>query len=32
MQSSAGECFTATYQSQIAKNGGGQFRARPDAP
>jgi hypothetical protein len=32
MQSSAGECFTATYLSQIAKNSGGQFRARPDAP
>jgi len=32
LQSSAGSCFTATYQNAIKANGGGQFRARPDAP
>jgi hypothetical protein len=32
LQSSAGACFTATYQSAIKTNGGGQFRAKPDAP
>jgi len=32
LQSSAGSCFTATYQSDVTTNGGGEFRARPDAP
>jgi hypothetical protein len=32
LQSSAGSCFTATYQNAIKANGGGQFSARPDAP
>jgi hypothetical protein len=30
LQSSAGSCFTATYQSAIKVNGAGQFRAKPD--
>jgi hypothetical protein len=32
LQSSAGSCFTATYQSAIKVNGAGQFRGKPDAP
>ncbi len=30
LQSSAGACFTATYQSAVTTNGAGEFKARPD--
>jgi hypothetical protein len=32
LQSSAGTCFTATYQSSVSTNAAGEFKARPDAP
>ena len=32
LQTSAGACFTATYQGNVTTNVPGEFKARPDAP